>query len=377
MLELGHPIDKHLSSPINMTEHCTRRVITGETQSSLSRFLHSDDNASSDLTTILPQLELNILGRKTTIPIIHITHLTSRGSIPTESEPHQYKKGGPEVVQHNGANKELIPLTAHDGIQAVTGRDLHTFLEVTTRYNDWITRLIEKYGFIEGQDYVLKNEYVPGGNGRQYEQSNHILTMDMAKEISMVQNNSQGRQARQYFIECERRAKEAAPSLPQDYASALRELAATVEAREIAEKRAAEQEAIATRNAKRLELAAPKVAKADAHTAATEWKGRQEFAREVQHWGRQWGHNINQESVYELLRRKGMLVSGNRRDRNHATAQAEKAGWATTAKGVSETTGKPWAAARISPRGQDVAWKWITKAIEQYGPQLNPGKEAA
>lgn len=146
---------------------------------------------------------------------------------------------------------------------------------------------------------------------------------------------------------------------------------------ELAEKQAAEQESIARQQTKRLELAAPKVAKADAHTAATEWKGRQEFAREVQHWGRQWGHNINQESVYELLRRKGMLVSGNRRDRNHATAQAEKTGWATTAKGVSETTGKPWAAARISPRGQDVAWKWITKAIEQYGPQLNPGKEAA
>lgn len=168
-----------------------------------------------------------------------------------------------------------------------------------------------------------------------------------------------------------------AAALPQDYASALRELAATVEAREIAEKHAAEQEAIAQRHAKRLEIAAPKVAKADAHTAATEWKGRQEFAREVQHWGRQWGHEIMQESVYELLRRKGMLVSGNRRDRNHATSHAEKSGWATTAKGVSDKTGKTWASARISPRGQDIAWKWITQAVNEFGPQLNPGKEAA
>lgn len=101
----------------------------------------------------------------------------------------------------------LIPLTTTgEGVQAVMGRDLHHFLEVTTRYNDWMSRLIEKYGFGEGQDYVLKNEYVPGSNGRQYEQVNHILTLDMAKELSMVQNNSKGRQARQYFIECERRA---------------------------------------------------------------------------------------------------------------------------------------------------------------------------
>lgn len=58
----------------------------------------------------------------------------------------------------------------------------------------------------------------------------------------MIQRTERGKQARQYFIECERRAKEAAPALPQDYASALRELAETVEAREIAEKRAAELE---------------------------------------------------------------------------------------------------------------------------------------
>lgn len=111
---------------------------------------------------------------------------------------------------------ELIPIHNNDGAQAVMGRDLHKFLEVTTRYNDWIGRLIEKYGFVEGQDYVLKNEYVRGSNGREYEQANHILTLDLAKEISMVQNNDKGRQARRYFIECERRAKEPAQLSPEE-----------------------------------------------------------------------------------------------------------------------------------------------------------------
>lgn len=272
---------------------------------------------------------------------------------------------------------ELIPIRNNDGRQAVMGRDLHKFLEVTTRYNDWIGRLIEKYGFVEGQDYVLKNEYVRGSNGREYEQANHILTLDLAKEISMVQNNDKGRQARRYFIECERRAKEKqAAALPQDYASALRELAASVEQAELEKRRADEQELLAQQRMRAIEAQAPAVSKAQAHSDCKETKGRQEFAREVQKWGRQWGYEITQENVYRLLRRKGMLVSGDRRDRNHATSKAEKAGWATTAKGVSDNTGKPWAAARIKPKGQDIAWKWINKAAEEYGATLNP-KEAA
>lgn len=103
---------------------------------------------------------------------------------------------------------ELIPIHEQNGgRQAVMGRDLHQFLEVTTRYNDWIARLIERYQFEESIDYVLKSEYVTGMNGRKYEQASHILSMDMAKEVSMVQNNDKGRQARRYFIECERRAQ--------------------------------------------------------------------------------------------------------------------------------------------------------------------------
>lgn len=139
--------------------------------------------------------------------------------------------------------------------------------------------------------------------------------------------------------------------------------------------RRAEVEAAARKAEAKIEAQAPAVAKAAAHSASKEWKGRQVFAREVQSWGREWGYSILQESVYELLRRKGMLVSGQRRDRNHATAHADKSGWAKTEKGVSEAAGKPWETVRLSPKGQDLAWKWINKAIEEYGPALNPKKE--
>lgn len=79
-----------------------------------------------------------------------------------------------------------------------------------------------------------------------------------------------------------------------------------------------------------IERDAPMVAKAEAHTANAKAINRQTFAREVQQWGTKQDINILQEQVYELLRRKGMLIDGHRADRNHATAHAVRSGWAWT-----------------------------------------------
>lgn len=67
-----------------------------------------------------------------------------------------------------------------------------------------------EYGFSAGQDFYSK---MSKNNGRGRPVADHILTLDMAKELSMVQNNDRGRQARQYFIECERRMKQLQPEL--------------------------------------------------------------------------------------------------------------------------------------------------------------------
>lgn len=266
---------------------------------------------------------------------------------------------------------ELIPIHNNDGAQAVMGRDLHKFLEVTTRYNDWIGRLIEKYGFVEGQDYVLKNEYVRGSNGREYEQANHILTLDLAKEISMVQNNDKGRQARRYFIECERRAKSSALAIPQTYAEALRAAADNAERAEIEARNAAEQMAIAQKATATIERQAPKVAKADAHSGVKEWKRRQDFYREVQQWGDLKGLDIKQSSVRQLLTRKSMLIGGARTDAGQMTRSAVKAGWGRNEKGVADN-GHSYCTPQLSPAGQDIAWKWIYQASQEYGEILNP-----
>lgn len=179
--------------------------------------------------------------------------------------------------------------------------------------------------------------------------------------------------AAQTYFAVQTRVAETQPpalNLPQDYPSALRELASQVEAKELAEKRAQEQAELAAKRALEIEAQAPAVEKAAAHTASDDTKGRQAFAREVQQWGYRYGVNIKQESVYKLLRHKGMLISGMRTDQNHPTSQAVKNGWAELDQGVKN--GHAWKMARITAKGQDIAWKWIREAFADYGEALNP-----
>lgn len=99
---------------------------------------------------------------------------------------------------------ELIPTQQNEeGSILVTGRDLHDFLEVRTEYRKWINRMFE-YGFTENIDYQRVTQKSPTLGGIQ-EITNHHLKLDMAKEISMLQRNKKGKQARQYFIEVEKR----------------------------------------------------------------------------------------------------------------------------------------------------------------------------
>lgn len=95
------------------------------------------------------------------------------------------------------------------------GRDLHEFLEVRRDYTNWFKQMVG-YGFSEGQDYSLIEEETAGhpvSPNLARPRHNHIITLDMAKEISMIQRTERGKQARQYFIECERRLKQVQPEL--------------------------------------------------------------------------------------------------------------------------------------------------------------------
>ena len=97
---------------------------------------------------------------------------------------------------------ELLKVNYDSEQPTVSGRELHEFLEIGTKYADWFKRMAE-YGFEEGKDYVtcfsnLGSE-MHGGQNKQ----DHELTIPMAKELCMLQRNEKGKQARQYFLKVE------------------------------------------------------------------------------------------------------------------------------------------------------------------------------
>lgn len=102
-------------------------------------------------------------------------------------------------------------------IQTVNARDLHAFLEVGKVFGAWIVDRIAQYGFMQGQDFeVFEGLSVPeseSAKARPQKTKEYAISIDMAKELSMVERNAKGKQARAYFLECERRAKDPAAAL--------------------------------------------------------------------------------------------------------------------------------------------------------------------
>jgi phage anti-repressor protein len=140
-------------------------------------------------------------------------------------------------------NTALIPVTEGTiqgrAQQICNARDLHAFLEVRRDFTNWIKQRIAKYGFVEGEGYEVYANFCEKTQGRDvcspnlaskgrsgdvcspdlgskegqgrggHNATEYRLTLDMAKQLSMVENNERGRQARRYFIECERLSYEA------------------------------------------------------------------------------------------------------------------------------------------------------------------------
>lgn len=116
----------------------------------------------------------------------------------------------PTIQEH----KELV--------QAVSARDLYQFLQPTERFSSWFDRQLQ-YGFENGVDYLGCKVF---NTLARQELQDFYISIDMAKEVSMIQRSQKGKQARQYFIECERRATQPTFQIPQTLSEALR-LAAT------------------------------------------------------------------------------------------------------------------------------------------------------
>jgi len=108
------------------------------------------------------------------------------------------------------SNQELIPVFAGEiaGVpaQLVNARELHIVLESKQDFSTWLKKRIADYEFLQDVDFII-----PQKNGTQKsitygnDKIDYHLTLDMAKELSMVERNAKGKQARRYFIECEKR----------------------------------------------------------------------------------------------------------------------------------------------------------------------------
>lgn len=103
--------------------------------------------------------------------------------------------------------QELIQITNNSqGESVVSTRELYEFLEVRTRFNDWCNRMFE-YGFEEGRDFISFLSKSSGGRP----ETDYILTLDTAKEISMLQRTEKGKQIRNYFIAAEKALRSQTP----------------------------------------------------------------------------------------------------------------------------------------------------------------------
>ena len=110
--------------------------------------------------------------------------------------------------------KELIKIQTNEvGENCVSARELHEGLGNKRQFTDWIKQRITRYSFEENIDYikvslVSQNCEIKTGRGGDTKSVDYIITVDMAKELCMVENNELGRKFRKYFIEAEKKLKE-------------------------------------------------------------------------------------------------------------------------------------------------------------------------
>ena len=105
-------------------------------------------------------------------------------------------------------------------------RELHKFLNVGRDFNTWVKDRIKQYKFVKNQDFVIMKNTFPQNGGKVKmgrPTVDYHITLDMAKELAMIENNEQGRKVRRYFIECEKQTLAQNYSLLDQYNKAVLE----------------------------------------------------------------------------------------------------------------------------------------------------------
>lgn len=190
----------------------------------------------------------------------------------------------------------LINVTLNENQEpVVSGRQLHQVLGVKTPYSMWFDRMVE-YGFTENQDFLLNNFVKQTGRGG-HNKIDHVLKLDMAKEIAMIQRTDKGKEVRQYFIQVEK-----------DFNSPEKIMARALK---IADRKIIKLEAT-------IEEQRPKVIFANAVSASHTSILVGDFAKLM----RQNGLNFGQNRMFAWLRENGYLISRKGHSWNMPTQKA-------------------------------------------------------
>ncbi|WP_231611023.1 phage antirepressor KilAC domain-containing protein, partial [Rhodococcus sp. CX] len=280
---------------------------------------------------------------------------------------------------------DAIRQTRPDGSEFWSARDLAPVMGYSAWRNFMVPieramKAAENQGHDVSSHFAGSRKVVVRPQGGGSEQEDFELSRFAAYLVAMNgdPNKPEVAAAQAYFAIQTRVAETQTPApfaLPQSMSEALRMAADEYDRAELEASKRRQLEA-------KVEHDAPMVAKAEAHSASTTSINRQDFAREVQTWGKKiHGIWILQKHVMAFLAHKGMTVRGDRSDAGQATATAIRNGWAENSKYTDETTGRSFVTTRLLPKGQDIAWKWITSYVEANGtlelPRQIHGGDAA
>lgn len=203
---------------------------------------------------------------------------------------------------------DIINVSYENERPTVSGRELHEMLRIDSNYTTWFKRMCE-YGFIENQDYIALFQKRKTAQGNETTYTDHQLTLDMAKQICMIQRTDEGRRYREYFLDIERRWNDPYSVMARSLIFARKQL-----------------ESITTslREANvQIEAMKPKARFADAVSAS----GNSILVGNLAKILRQNGVDINQNKLFEWLRCNDYLMSAKGSRYNLPTQRSVERGW--------------------------------------------------
>jgi phage anti-repressor protein len=182
-----------------------------------------------------------LINRPYNSPLVK-NHCYKKIEAPIEQEiksiPQNWGESNSKILENDNNTTELtiidnsiIPIYDNNNERIVNARELHGFLQVKDKFATWITRRIEKYGFIENEDFIHISQKCETSTGATI-RKDYYLKMDTAKEISMVENNERGRHIRKYFIDIEKQFKQQNTKQPTNSIEALKLIVAELESHE-------------------------------------------------------------------------------------------------------------------------------------------------